>query len=51
MSTKKTLKEEVELALLTLHQKVDSLKEKVDKLCKTTDCLDVMKQTTKKDNK
>ena len=51
MSTKKTLKEEVELALITLHQKVDSLKEKVDKLCKTTDCLETKKQTVKKDNK
>ena len=51
MSTKKTLKEEVELVLLALHQKIDSLKEKVDKLCETTSCLEIKKQEIKKDNK
>jgi len=35
MDSKKNLKE-VEAALQTLYQKIDSLKEKVDKLCETT---------------
>jgi hypothetical protein len=38
MDSKKNLKEEVELALLNLHEKIDFLKEKVDKLCETSGC-------------
>jgi len=36
MKDEKSLKDEVQLALLTLHKKIDSLKEKVDKLCEST---------------
>ncbi len=41
MDSKKNIKEEVELALKNLHQKIDSLKEKVDKLCETTGCFEI----------
>jgi hypothetical protein len=37
MDSKKKLKDEVQSALLLLHQKIDSLKEKVDKLCESTE--------------
>ena len=40
MDSKKNLKKEVELVLAALHKKIDFLKEKVDKLCETTDCWD-----------
>jgi len=36
MSIKKSVKNEVESALLALHQKIDSLKAKVDQLCEST---------------
>tara|TARA_R110000824_G_scaffold142054_1_gene308951 strand:+ start:7336 stop:7494 length:159 start_codon:yes stop_codon:yes gene_type:complete len=37
MDPKPNLKDEVRTALLKLHQKIDSLKEKVDKLCESTE--------------
>jgi len=37
MDSKKNLKDEVKSALLLLHQKIDSLKEKVDKMCESTE--------------
>ena len=47
-----TAEEEVELALKSLHQKLDTLKEKVDQLCETTGCLEVFHtETSKKDEK
>jgi hypothetical protein len=36
MDSKKKIKKEVELALKHLHQKIDTLKKKVDQLCETT---------------
>tara|TARA_Y100001963_G_scaffold124048_1_gene174529 strand:- start:1076 stop:1234 length:159 start_codon:yes stop_codon:yes gene_type:complete len=39
MDPKKNIQKEVELALKTLHQKLDRLREQVDKLCETTDCV------------
>jgi|ETNvirnome_2_300_1030623.scaffolds.fasta_scaffold01335_9 prefoldin subunit 5 len=36
MGPKKTLKDDVELALRVLHEKIDSLKAQIDKLCETT---------------
>ena len=36
MSIKKSVKNEVESALLALHKKIDSLKAKVDQLCEST---------------
>ena len=38
MDSKKTTKEEVELALTTLREKIESLQAKVDKLCETSGC-------------
>ena len=37
MKNEKSLKDEVQLALLTLHKKIDSLKEQVDRLCQSTE--------------
>ena len=37
MDPKNSLKDEVRAALLILHQKIDSLKEKVEKLCESTE--------------
>ena len=37
MDPKNSLKNEVRAALLRLHQKIDSIKEKVDKLCESTE--------------
>ena len=52
MDSKNNLKEEVESALRTLYQKIDSLKEKVDKLCETTGNFDVLpSKKSKKDDK
>jgi len=48
MDPKNDLKDDVKAVLLKLHQKIDSLKEKVDKLCETTDCLEPSKAPTKK---
>jgi hypothetical protein len=39
MDSKKDIKEDVKSVLMRLHQKIDSLKEKVDQLCETTNCL------------
>jgi hypothetical protein len=36
MDTQKKIKEEVELALLALHEKIDFLRTQVDKLCAAT---------------
>ncbi len=36
MDAKKKIKNEVESALLALHKKIDTLKEKVDQLCEST---------------
>ena len=49
MDPKNDIKDEVKAALLKLHEKIDSLKEKVDKLCKSTeDCtVDVRKSSSK----
>jgi len=44
MKTKKNMKDEIELTLKTLHKKIDSMKEKVDKLCETTDCFGTSKK-------
>ncbi len=39
MDSKKILKDDVETALKALHEKIDSLKAQVEKLCETTgDC-------------
>ena len=38
MGVKKNLKQEVELVLRALEEKIDSLQEKVEKLCENTDC-------------
>ena len=40
MDSKKNIKEEVESVLKGLHQKIDFLKEKVEKLCETTGCFE-----------
>ena len=37
MSMKKSIKDEVELALINLNKKIDSLKAKVDELCESTE--------------
>jgi len=36
MNSKKTLKDEVESALMVLHAKIESLKAQVDKMCEST---------------
>ena len=38
MDSNKNLRKEVVLALEALHKKLDTLKQKVEKLCLTTDC-------------
>ena len=38
VDSKEKLKKEVESALIILHEKIDSLKEKVDKLCESSGC-------------
>jgi hypothetical protein len=38
MDSKKKLQKDVELALRVLHQTIDLLKEKVDKLCESSGC-------------
>jgi|TARA_R110000765_G_scaffold326160_1_gene417542 hypothetical protein len=42
MDSKEKIKKDVELALRTLHQTIDSLKEKVDKLCESTGCFNTV---------
>lgn len=52
MNSKKTFKKEIEYALKGLHQKIDSMKEKVDKLCETTGCFGATElEPPKKDKK
>jgi len=53
MDSKKKLQEEVEVVLRTLHQTIDSLKEKVDKLCESTGCFghSPVTESSKKDKK
>ncbi len=43
MDTKKNVQMEVEVALKKLTQKIESLKERVDKLCETSDCFKTIK--------
>lgn len=52
MSTKKTRKDEVELALKILHQQINALKEKVEELCESTGGCEIPTGNThpKKDN-
>ena len=53
MDSKKKLQKDVELALRTLHQTIDSLKEKVDKLCESSGCFGTVAplNKSKKDEK
>jgi len=52
MDPKKTFKKEVESALEGLNQKIDSMKERVEKLCETTGCFRTAPQRPlKKDKK
>jgi len=52
MDRKPNLKDDVRAALLVLHQKIDSLKEKVDKLCKSTEnCSDPTAKRCSKEKK
>jgi|TARA_R110002020_G_scaffold66440_2_gene174634 hypothetical protein len=48
MDSKKNPTKEVELVLRNLHQQIDSLREKVDKLCETTGCFRILKKSPKK---
>ena len=45
MDPKDTIQEKMALVLADLHAKIDQLKEKVDKLCENTDCLESSDQT------
>jgi hypothetical protein len=49
MKSKKTIKDEIELTLKVLQEKIDSMKEKVDKLCETTDCFGTVKKNNPQD--
>tara|TARA_Y100000034_G_C6579998_1_gene251605 strand:- start:77 stop:235 length:159 start_codon:yes stop_codon:yes gene_type:complete len=40
MNAKKTVQKEVESTLKALQQKIDHIKEKVDKLCESTECFE-----------
>jgi len=52
MDSKKKVKNDVELALRSLHATLDSLKEKVDKLCESSGCFEtVAKPNTSKKKK
>jgi hypothetical protein len=44
MDTKERTRETVESILAELHAKIDTLKERVEKLCETTDCLGAVEQ-------
>ena len=46
MDSKKNISQEVQYVLEQMHQKIDSLKEKVDKLCETTNCLEELRKKT-----
>ena len=47
MDSKKKLQKDVELALRALHQTIDLLKEKVDKLCESSRCFKLPKDVEK----
>jgi len=52
MDTKKNIKNEVESALLLLHEKIDFLKAQVEKLCESTgECNTIPPQASKKEIK
>ena len=51
MDPKDDLKDDVRAVLRKLHQKLDSLKEKVDKLCETTNCFESPESDAKKNKK
>jgi hypothetical protein len=52
MDPKPNLKDEVRTALLKLHQKIDSIKEKVDKLCESTEnCKEPSSKSCSKERK
>ncbi len=52
MEPKKIIKDQVELALIDLHEKIDSLRAKVDKLCESTEeCRPPQKCNSPKDDK
>tara|TARA_R110000824_G_scaffold24661_1_gene86600 strand:- start:377 stop:538 length:162 start_codon:yes stop_codon:yes gene_type:complete len=53
MDSKEKMQKDVESALRTLHQTIDSLKEKVDKLCESSGCFNVVPKQVKpkKDDK
>ena len=51
MDSKKNIKEEVELALKSLHKQIDSLKEKVDELCENSGCFKTVGDETPEKNK
>ena len=51
MDSKKTLNNEIAYALEGLNQKIDSVKERVEKLCETTGCFRAVPQRTPKKDK
>ena len=51
MDPKNDLKDDIEDVLLKLHHKIDFLKEKVDKLCETTNCFEALPPPAKKNKK
>ena len=50
MDSKKNKRNEVELALRSLHKQIDSLKEKVDKLCESSGCFKTLVDEKPKKN-
>ena len=48
MDTKKSVHNDVKLALQMLNEKIESLKAKVDKLCETTECFEARPDRTLK---
>jgi|TARA_R110002020_G_scaffold78132_4_gene196681 hypothetical protein len=48
MDSKKSLKDELESALVALNEKIDSLKAKVDQLCQNTGGCDIEPEERKK---
>jgi len=52
MDPKKDIKDEVESALLLLHEKIDFLKAQVEKLCESTgECKTIPPKASKKETK
>ena len=51
MDPKDDLKDDIVAVLLKLHHKIDFLKEKVDKLCETTNCFEFGPAPAKKNEK